>query len=385
MAGGRMLDVRERHARFYREQTVRRWRRGTVRTSELGSIGPTPSSPTCARRSGGPTSAGDLADGDDDRGALGDHGLAPPALRAGQLGARDPRPVVEADLPQLPRLYVAASLCLYLGQPDLGVTYAQTATALGGRRRRTTRSRTVGARCSSRWHICSVVGSSGGSRSRRISAATERFRSGRRALRAHVGAARGGAGGRGDEPSPTRRSTRPALYGSPFWIGWALGGYGRAFADARPVQALDALREGLAYARENRLGFWEANLAQDAARLEASHGELDDALGLCSPRRSTRSTGPATSCSSRPRWRRWRSSSTASDEPRWPPPSTAPAPGRPASDSSRPSADVIVHLRSVLGHARFDELVAVGAAQETAEAVRFAQLEIERIVRDVAA
>jgi len=45
----------------------------------------------------------------------------------------------------------------------------------------------------------------------------------------------------------------------------------------------------------------------------------------------------------------------------------------------------IAHLRSVLGEARFDELVVEGSAQETAEAVRFAQLQIERIVRDVAA
>ena len=41
----------------------------------------------------------------------------------------------------------------------------------------------------------------------------------------------------------------------------------------------------------------------------------------------------------------------------------------------------IAHLRSVLGEARFEELVAEGSAQETAEAVRFAQLQIERIVQ----
>ena len=67
-------------------------------------------------------------------------------------------------------------------------------------------------------------------------------------------------------------------YGNPFWIGWALGGTGRAFAETAPLVALGALREGLAYAEEHRLPFWKANLAQDAARLEATHGEFDDAL-----------------------------------------------------------------------------------------------------------
>ena len=32
----------------------------------------------------------------------------------------------------------------------------------------------------------------------------------------------------------------------------------------------------------HRLGFWEANLAQDAARLEAVHGDFDEALALFS-------------------------------------------------------------------------------------------------------
>ena len=36
----------------------------------------------------------------------------------------------DADLPQLPRLYVAASLCLYGGRPDVGVGYAEEAERL---------------------------------------------------------------------------------------------------------------------------------------------------------------------------------------------------------------------------------------------------------------
>ena len=37
---------------------------------------------------------------------------------------------VAADVPQLPRLYVAASLCLYTGRPDVGVAHAHAAAAL---------------------------------------------------------------------------------------------------------------------------------------------------------------------------------------------------------------------------------------------------------------
>ena len=48
------------------------------------------------------------------------------------------------------------------------------------------------------------------------------------------------------------------------------------------MRALHAFREGLEYADKHRLGFWEANLAQDAARLEAVHGDFDDALALFS-------------------------------------------------------------------------------------------------------
>ena len=42
---------------------------------------------------------------------------------------------VDADLAQLPRLYVAASLCLYGGRPDVGVVYAETAERLEAEQR----------------------------------------------------------------------------------------------------------------------------------------------------------------------------------------------------------------------------------------------------------
>jgi hypothetical protein len=172
-------------------------------------------------------------------------------------------------------------------------------------------------------------------------------------------------------------------YGSPFWIGWALGGYGRAFAEREPVRALAALREGLVYARENRLGFWEANLAQDAARLEASHGELDDALGLFTTSiDSFHRAGnivflAAALASLAVFFDRFGQAEAAA--------TVYGASTRQASIGLVPNlGDGVAHLRSVLDETRFEELVAVGAALETAEAVRFARQQIERIGRELA-
>jgi hypothetical protein len=69
----------------------------------------------------------------------------------------------------------------------------------------------------------------------------------------------------------TRRSPRT----SP-----ALDGYGRAFAATDPARALRAWSEGLAYAKEQRLPFFEATMARDFAGLEAVHGGLEEALSL---------------------------------------------------------------------------------------------------------
>src|SRR5262249_30676106 len=69
-------------------------------------------------------------------------------------------------------------------------------------------------------------------------------------------------------------------YGNPFWIAWALAGYGRAFTDTDPERALRAYREGLDYARDHGLVVWEARIARETAALEAVHGERDRALTL---------------------------------------------------------------------------------------------------------
>ena len=77
-------------------------------------------------------------------------------------------------------------------------------------------------------------------------------------------------------------------YGNPFWISFALDGYGRAFAESQPDRALEVLREGLDYAREHRLPLSEAFIGRDVAALEAVHGEVDRGAWPCSTPTSTR-------------------------------------------------------------------------------------------------
>jgi predicted ATPase len=183
-----------------------------------------------------------------------------------------------AEVEPLPRLLVAASLCLYTGRPDDGVARAQAAAALEADPRFVPFEDGWSGILEALAHLF------GGRIERRVEICTEL--AGRQGFARVVGLA--GltwalpAIGRADE---ARAIAAEALaearaYGNPFWIGWALGGYGRAFADTEPLAALDALREGLAFAAAQRLPFWQANLAQDAARLEAVHGELGEALDL---------------------------------------------------------------------------------------------------------
>ena len=289
--------------------------------------------------------------------------------------------VVEAEVPQLPRLYVAASLCLYLGEPDLAVTYAETATTL--------RDDVRYDAFEEGWSemLESLANLFGGRIERRIEISTDLaertgFAVGSSASVGSHGRSRPSAGRTRRSRSPMRPLTRRALYGNPFWIGWALGGYGRAYANSAPDRALGALREGLAFARENRLGFWEANLAQDAAQLEASHGELGDAMALFSTsidsfHRAGNIVFLAATLASLAVFldRLGRVEVAAvvyGASTRQPSIGLVPSLGLATAD-----------LRSVLGDEEFEELVARGAAHETAEAVRFAQLEIERVIQDM--
>jgi predicted ATPase len=380
-AAGALVDVRDRHARFFSERTMHHWETwdGPGQRAALDWADTEFANLRTAFRWA--TERADLATAT----AIAAHAAImvwpiqrfEPVSWALEILDR----AAEADVPHLPRLYVAASLCLYLGQPDLGVAYAQTATALATDVRYDPFENGWSEMLEALAHLF------GGRIERRVEISSElATRSGFARVVGLCGLTWAlPAAGRAEDAMAIADDALGAAreYGSPFWIGWALGGYGRAFAEREPVRALAALREGLVYARENRLGFWEANLAQDAARLEASHGELDDALGLFTTSiDSFHRAGnivflAAALASLAVFFDRFGQAEAAA--------TVYGASTRQASIGLVPNlGDGVAHLRSVLDETRFEELVAVGAALETAEAVRFARQQIERIGRELA-
>ena len=143
------------------------------------------------------------------------------------------------------------------------------------------------------------------------------------------------------------------------------------------MRALEALREGLHYAQEHRLPFWEANLAQDAARLEAVHGDLDVALALFGRGIDSFHRAGNIAFLAAQRWRRSPCSSIASSGPRWRPRCTARPPVRRASVSCRTFPKRFAISRADLGGTAFDACVATGVEQvDPPEAVRYAHSQI---------
>ena len=183
-----------------------------------------------------------------------------------------------ADLRQLPRLYTAASICSFTGRSEEGLGYAERAVALEADPRYDPLepgwsglleglAHLWAGRIDRFLEICAVLATQPGS-ARVIG--TSGFAWGLPTV------------GRAEEARTIADEAVAAarVLGNPFWIANVLDGYGRAFAETDPDRALTVLREGLVFARQHRLPLWEASLAQDAARLEAMHGELEQALAL---------------------------------------------------------------------------------------------------------
>jgi tetratricopeptide (TPR) repeat protein len=60
---------------------------------------------------------------------------------------------------------------------------------------------------------------------------------------------------------------------NPFALSYALSAYGRAYCDADPVRALEALRRGLVIAQDSGNRYIESSLATVLSGLEAEHGD----------------------------------------------------------------------------------------------------------------
>ena len=183
-----------------------------------------------------------------------------------------------AELSQLPRLYTAASLCTLTGRPEVAVGYAQTAVALqadprydgfplGATRVWEAIGHAYVGQFDRALEICADVGAQPGS--------------GRA-----VGLCRLGwlmpVVGRAAEARPIADEALVVArgHGNPYYIAWALGGYGRVLAETDPRRALGLFREALGYCREHRLVYGEGFMAYNAAGLEAVYGHPDQALEL---------------------------------------------------------------------------------------------------------
>ena len=285
-----------------------------------------------------------------------------------------------ADLPQLPRLYTAAAVCWFTGRLDAGLDYARTALTLEADPRyhpfepgwnsmweagihyyagRIERYMEVCAGMTAQPGLPHVVG---------LCATLY--------VLAPVGRPAEAMAIAGDTVAAAR------AYGNPYWIAWALTGYGRAFAQADPARALDAFRQGLAFTREHRMPHREGIIGREAAGLEAVHGEFEQALALFdttidSFHRAGNIPNLADTLAYMAvffdRFER--------------PEIAATVYGASTRHGIRTMVmdlpHVVDNLCAVLGQISFDRCVAAGAAMEPADAVQYAHRQIELTRRDL--
>jgi tetratricopeptide (TPR) repeat protein len=306
--------------------------------------------------------------------------LAAPLLRYEPLGWAEEilDTATAADLPRLPRLYTAASVCSQTGRPDAAIGYAQTAVELGADPRYDPFDLGV-ART---WEAIAFFYC--GRMEEALQVATELAE---QPGLAHVAGSVAilivlPALGRREEARAMAEETLAAAraHANPWWIPAALSGSGRAFADTDLTRALDAMRQGLDYARAHRVVLWEAILSRDLAGLEALHGDPGQALsmfaGVVDMLHRSGDVGNLTVA--------FADLAVLFD--RLEQPDVAAilygvVEGHGDIGWVVQLPAVVDHLRAVLGRDAFDECVAAGATMELGESVRYAQQQIQLACR----
>jgi predicted ATPase/class 3 adenylate cyclase len=286
-----------------------------------------------------------------------------------------------AEVAQLPRLYTAASFCIYTARHEEAVGYAQAAVAMSAD------ARYDGFDPAWTSYQEGIAYLLAGRLDRYMEICTH--------LAAQPGPGRvlGQCGlllalamvGRVEEARAIAEDTLTAARANanPFCIAVALGGSAWAFAPADPTWALGMARDGLVYARENRLQLFEAMFAQQAAWLEAVHGDPRQALALFDAALDLHHrAGNATSTAGTfaylvgyfDRFDQPDVAATLYGA------SANQAIGQYFGDLPA----VIDHLRSVLGDPAFDQCAATGAAMDVADAVAYARHHIQLARRQTA-
>jgi tetratricopeptide (TPR) repeat protein len=288
---------------------------------------------------------------------------------------------IAADVRHLPRLYTAASLCAWIGRPDLAVDYAETAVALHD---------------DPRYDPFDPAFSRTTANTARLSAGGDLDY----AIEVYADLARqpGVTGvwnrpnlmvflpvvGRAEEARALAdEALRVALaHRNPVYIAWVLIATGRVFADSDPARALDAFRQALTVTQEERIPFLEARVAWEAANLETIQGDLDHGLELFDTAIDACHRGGNIADLSMVLselavfFDRAGKHDTAAIV---------------QGSSNRYPTDIYViglsaavdHLRGVLGETVFEGCVATGAAMEIGDAVAYARHEIEEARRQI--
>jgi predicted ATPase len=182
----------------------------------------------------------------------------------------------DADLRQLPRAFTAASICALTGGQDTAIRYAQTAVQL----ERDQRYEPFEHGWSDFWEASA----------RRYTNQLDQFLEICERLADGDGLARvmGRCGllgvlagvGRQDEARAMADETLESAreLANPFWIAYAMTGWGRAHASQHPLAALEMLRKSLAYTDEQRIDYLRAIVLREMATLEETGGDVVDAL-----------------------------------------------------------------------------------------------------------
>lgn len=183
-----------------------------------------------------------------------------------------------SEVSQLPRLYTAASLCLFSDRSDDAVTYARAAVELEDDPRYDPFPHNLSSFREANAHYFAG----------RLDIALEIFtRLTDGTGPAHVCGLCGQAAVLATQERHTEavaiaeESVEAALaLANPYWVVLALHARGLAYRGIDPARAREAFKEGLAYAHEHRAPFFEVLMSITAARLAAVVGRPQEALPL---------------------------------------------------------------------------------------------------------
>jgi predicted ATPase len=276
----------------------------------------------------------------------------------------------DAGVPQLPRLYTAASHCSYTFRPDDGIRYAEHAVALEKE------ARYVPFENGWAHYWRGTAYTFAGQSDVALAIYTDQAAG---VGSAHVQGLVGqtlllGLLDRSDEAialvDDTVASAR--AHGNPWLIAHALNVGGHAYERVDAMRALDWFHQALTYSVDHGSPFFEANAAQSAAPIEFFHGDVHHGLDLYD--RAVESfhqcgnvVGAALTM---------RSLAAAFHRLQWSD-TAAIILGAAARHPIRISPDTIEMFRAALGDASYEHHFATGAAMDFPEAVRFARDQID--------